>query len=379
MKLTTKMRLTSIALLCVLSPTMHLCAQKIISLDAPGADTTAGDFNGTYAMGINNLGVITGSYIDVNDVNYGFLRTPDGKYTAFQAPGADTTKGSFNGTSPEGINDLGAVTGLYADAKSFDHGFLRTPDGKFITIDVPGAGGYGTIPVAINLEGTVVGYYTDANFLFHAFARSPDGKFVTYVGPGACDSNPNAGCYGTGALAVNIFQTVAGGYSDNSGNFVHHALVRTPQGQLITFEAPGAGTGLNQGTGCPGCAPGLNQWGAIAGTYIDKNNVSHGYLRSPQGKFTTFNAPGAGSEAGEGTGCPSDCPVSLNDLGAITGIYIGTDDNLHGYLRSPTGQFATFDGPGSLEMYFVNLNDWGSITGYYIDANFVYHGFLRIP
>jgi len=50
-------------------------------------------------------------------------------------------------------------------AKSFDHGFLRTPDGKFITIDVPGAGGYGTIPVAINLEGTVVGYYTDANFL----------------------------------------------------------------------------------------------------------------------------------------------------------------------------------------------------------------------
>ena len=125
MKLPTKMRLTSIALFCVLSPTMHLCAQKIISLDAPGADTTAGDFNGTYAMGINNLGVITGSYIDVNDVNYGFLRTPDGKYTAFQAPGADTTKGSFNGTSPEAINDLGVVTGLYADAKSFDHGFLR--------------------------------------------------------------------------------------------------------------------------------------------------------------------------------------------------------------------------------------------------------------
>jgi len=66
-------------------------------------------------------------------------------------------------------------------------------------------------------------------------------------------------------------------------------------------------------------------------------------------------------------------------LGALTGIYIGTDDNLHGYLRSPAGQFTTFDGPGSLEMYYVNLNDWGSITGYYIDANFVYHGFLRVP
>jgi hypothetical protein len=178
---------------------------------------------------------------------------------------------------------------------------------------------------------------------------------------------------------VNILQTIAGGYSDNSGNFVHHALVRPPGGQLTTFEAPGAGTGLNQGTGCPGCAPGLNQWGAIAGTYTDTNNVYHGYLRSPQGKFTKFDVPAAGSEAYEGTGCPSDCPVSLNDLGAITGIYIGTDDNLHGYLRSPVGQFTTFDGPGSLEMYFVNLNDWGSITGYYIDANYVYHGFLRVP
>jgi hypothetical protein len=383
MKLSTKMCLTAAALLGLLTTSMRLSAQntssQIISLDAPGADTTAGSFNGTYAMSINNSGVITGSYIDVNDVNYGFLRAADGKYTTFQAPGADTTAGSYNGTSPSAINDLGVVTGSYADAKSFDHGFLRGPQGKFTTFDVPGAGGYGTLPIGINLEGTIVGYYTDANYLFHAFARSPDGKFVTFVGPGSCDSNPNAGCYGTGAFTVNIFQTIAGGYQDNSGNLVHHALVRTPGGQLTTFEAPGSGNGNNQGTGCPGCAPGLNQWGAIAGTYTDTNNVYHGYLRSPQGKFTTFDAPGAGGGANEGTGCPSDCPVSLNDFGAITGIYIDANDNLHGYLRSPEGKFTTVDGPGSLDMYFVNLNDWGSITGYYIDANDVYHGFLRIP
>jgi hypothetical protein len=27
----------------------------------------------------------------------------------------------------------------------------------------------------------------------------------------------------------------------------------------------------------------------------------------------------------------------------------------------------------------VSLNDWGAITGIYIDANFVYHGYLRSP
>jgi hypothetical protein len=71
--------------------------------------------------------------------------------------------------------------------------------------------------------------------------------------------------------------------------------------------------------------------------------------------------------------------VSLNDFGAIAGIYIDATDTLHGYLRSPDGKFTTFDGPGSTDMFSVNLNDWGSITGYYLDANNVYHGFLRTP
>jgi hypothetical protein len=383
MILSTKICLTSAALLGLLTMPMPLPAgttsSHVIALDAPGADSTTGSFNGTFAMGINNSGVITGSYVDVNDVNYGFLRTPDGKYSKFQAPGADTTAGSFNGTSPSAINDLGVVTGSYADANSFFHGFLRGPEGKYVTFDVPGVGGYGTFPIAINLEATVVGYYSDANLLFHAFVRRADGKVVTYVGPNSCASNGNAGCYGTGALDINILQTAVGGYQDNSGNLVHHAYMRTAGGKFTTFDAPGAGTGNNQGTGCPGCAPGINSWGAIAGTYTDTDNVFHGYLRSPEGKFTTFNAPGAGSGADEGTGCPSDCPVSLNDFGAVAGIYIDATDTLHGYLRSPEGKFATFDGPGSVDMFFVNLNDWGSITGYYLDANYVYHGFLRTP
>ena len=47
---------------------------SIISFDAPGADTTAGDYNGTYPSGINYWGAITGAYIDANNVWHGFLR-----------------------------------------------------------------------------------------------------------------------------------------------------------------------------------------------------------------------------------------------------------------------------------------------------------------
>ena len=119
--------------------------------------------NGTYPSSINVWGAITGSYQDANIVFHGFLRSPEGRFTTFEAPGADTTAGSFNGTSPNSINDLGVITGYYTDANGFSHGFLRSPDGKFTTFDVTGAGGFGSFPIAINLEGAIVGYYTDAN------------------------------------------------------------------------------------------------------------------------------------------------------------------------------------------------------------------------
>lgn len=367
--------------LCILGMGLSASAQegRIISFDAPGADTTPGDYNGTYPSGMNAWGFITGSYQGADTVYHGFLRGPGGKFTTFEAPGADTTAGSYNGTTPISINDLGVITGSYYDVNGFGHGFLRSPDGSFTSFDPPDAAGYGTFPKVINLEGTIVGNYTDANYSFRAFLRRPDGTFTTWVGPGACETNGSQGCYGSGASNINAFGIVVGGYEDNSGNFVHHDFVRNAEGKLKTFDVPGAGAGDYQGTGCPGCDVGLNQFGAIAGIYIDANSVQHGFLRSPNGKFTTFDAPGAGAGSGQGTGCPSDCSVSLNDWGAITGTYIDANFNYHGYLRTPKGKIATVDPPGTVFTSPSGINDSGAITGTYVDANGVYHGFVRIP
>src|SRR5579863_1573715 len=370
--------LFNVAVFVVLSVSSTLAQNpSITSFDAPGADLNPGDFNGTYASGINVWGVITGSYQDTNSTFHGFVRSPEGTFTTFEAPGADL--GSFNGTAPCCINDLGAITGVYYDETGFSHGFVLSPEGKFTSFDVHGVGGFGWTPLAINLEGAIVGLYTDSNFSFRAFLRSPDGKFTTWIGPNACTGDGAEGCFGSGASNVNVFGIVAGGYEDDSGNFVHHGYVRSPDGKLKTFDVPAAGTGSYQGTGCPGCALGLNQLGAIAGTYIDANSVQHGFVRSRGGEITTFDAPGAGTSSYQGTGCSADCPTSLNDLGAVMGSYIDTNYVLHGYLRSPNGNIATVDPVGSVFTWSAGLNDFGAITGYYADANGVYHGFVALP
>ena len=222
------------------------------------------------------------------------------------------------------------------------------------------------------MEGAIVGYYTDPTYNFHAFLRTPDGAFSTWSGPDACTGNGSVGCYGSGALNINTLRTIGGGYHDN--NLVHHGLVRNREGKLLTYDVPGA-----QSTGCPGCAQGLNQRGEIAGTYIDANGAQHGFLRTPEGEFTRFDVPGAGTALYQGTGCPSDCPTSLSNLGAIAGSYIDANDELHGYLRTPNGKIVTVDPAGSVLTWTSAMNEFEVITGYYIDANGVYHGFLRIP
>jgi hypothetical protein len=78
-------------------------------------------------MGLNDWGAITGFYLDANNVYRGFVRSPRGQVTRFDAPGADKTPGSYKGTFPVSINDQGAITGYYVDAHSVNHGFLLLP------------------------------------------------------------------------------------------------------------------------------------------------------------------------------------------------------------------------------------------------------------
>jgi hypothetical protein len=56
---------------------------------------------------------------------------------------------------------------------------------------------------------------------------------------------------------------------------VSHGFVRDQHGVLTEFDVPGAGTGPFQGTTVYNIAPN----GAVAGFYLDSNNVFHGFVR----------------------------------------------------------------------------------------------------
>ena len=144
--------------LCALAMAVAVSAQtpRFITFDAPGAGTGAGQGTGCFAYTdcsvlINDWGAITGYYLDANNVFHGFLRSPQGKFTTFDSPGADTNPGDFNGTLPNAINDAGAITGIYYDVNNVGHGFVRSPEGAFASFDVPG-GSLSTNPIAVTWE-----------------------------------------------------------------------------------------------------------------------------------------------------------------------------------------------------------------------------------
>ena len=148
--------------------------QKTV-LAVAGAKTTA-------AYALNNADTVVGSYDhDPNPFGIlttsGFLWHRSGGFTTFDAPG------SAGLTVAWGINANEVVVGVYADANSVYHGFVRAADGTVTTVDVPGSP-Y-TQLMGINTRGDIVGFYQDpADFVLKGFVLR-GGQFEPIVPPGA--------------------------------------------------------------------------------------------------------------------------------------------------------------------------------------------------
>ncbi len=135
-------------------------------------------------------------------------------------------------------------------------------------------------------------------------------------------------------------------------------------GTFTTFDVPGA-VAYNEF--------GINPPGAIAGSYYD-GITFHGFLRTSGGTITTFVAPGSGCSLSAFKLC--SIPFGINPAGTITGYYSDASNVFHGFLRTSDGTFTTFDPPGSVNTIPNAINPAGAITGWYDDAN-GQHGFLR--
>jgi hypothetical protein len=120
------------------------------------------------------------------------------------------------------------------------------------------------------------------------------------------------------------------------------------------FDIPGAGTLNGQGT-FPTAISGKN---VVTGSYADSAYLSHGFIGPAIGPIVTFDAPGA-------TGGTS--PTGINTAGTVTGFY--TTDHAHGFVRSSSGTFTSFDVGTDTNPVAINNN--GVITGYARPSGFV--------
>jgi hypothetical protein len=120
--------------------------------------------------------------------------------------------------------------------------------------------------------------------------------------------------------SINSTGTVTGSYQDAAG--VQHGFLRSPRGTIVAFDAPGAGTGANQGSYPSAITP----TGIITGDYLDAAFLPHGFLRGPGGTIVSFDAPGGTSTA--------TIPLGINPSGTITGYYYSDAASVHGFVLS---------------------------------------------
>jgi probable HAF family extracellular repeat protein len=199
------------------------------NFDATAAQQTTGG-------GINNAGVVIGSYTDAGGQTHGYTRS-GANYTPFDAPGV---VGATTGT---GINNAGNTTAYYFDGAG-THGLLNLTT----VLDATGAVGL-TLANAINNAGTVVGYYNDASGATHGFARSAGGVYSQIDDP--------LGALGTFAMGINDSGEIVGYFVDSLG--VSHGFL-DDGGAFSTLDVPGSPfTQIN----------GINNQGVLIGVFAD--------------------------------------------------------------------------------------------------------------
>ena len=218
-------------------------------------------------------------------------------------------------------------------------------DGVFTTYDFPGS--LNTYFYALDNAGKAAGHYKGPDDLYHGVILK-GGELQQYDFPGAAETNIYGLSDETGALSGNIV--------DAAG--VSHAF----SGDLIiTF--PGAVNTYGDF---------VNAAGAVVGSYIDADGMFHGFIRHPDGSFTTIDLP-------EMPNLEFLFVNTITDHGLIGFRAKAANDILRSYILLPDGTLYEVRFPGSISTVVRNVNQDGSIIGYYDLPDGRRHGFVGRP
>jgi hypothetical protein len=268
-------------------------------------------------------------------------------------PAAATTYSVQTVTAPAsnftylfGINNGGTIAGSYGAA--IPQGFTLVLPNTFTGENFPGA--TSTTVTAINSSGDTAGFYTDTTGNTHGFTKI-GGTFTTL-------DNPNSAVFNQ-ALGINNAQTTVGYYAPTPAGTT---------GQIAYSQSGGTFTSVNAllPPNVNSQAVGINSAGAIVGFYMPTATISIGFLDNG-GAITPIDPFGSlFSQA-----------LGINSAGEIVGFY-DAGGVQHGYIDD-NGNFTTFDPSGSQITTISGVNDLGQIVGFYTDANDDVVGFVGSP
>jgi probable HAF family extracellular repeat protein len=240
----------------------------------------------TQLLGINNNMVIAGYHNFFN--NQGFTLNLPMQFTTENYPNSMMTQ-------VIGINNSLTTDGFYVDNNSVTHGFYRTSNGTYTTVDFAGTA-FNQL-LGQNDMQQASGYYSlsqnnstpDFPYIYDEAA----GVFEVITIPGAVG--------GAQATGVNNSREVCGFFIDQ--NQVNHGFLLN-FGVLVQLDFPGST--FTQ-------ALGLNNHGQVVGTYMDAAGLTHGFLYTvSSGQYTQIDDPnGIGQTVVNG----------INDNGALVGFY----------------------------------------------------------
>ena len=218
-------------------------------------------------------------------------------------------------------------------------------DGIFATYDFPGS--VNTFFYALDNAGKAAGHYKDIDGLYHGVILE-NGELREYNFPGAAETHIYGISDETGALSGNIV--------DETG------ATRAFSGDLIiTF--PGAVNTYGDF---------VNAAGAVVGSYVDADGRPHGFIRNPDGSFTTIDIP-------KMPNLEFLFVNTITDFGVVGFRAKAVNDILRSYILLPDGILYEVQIPRSVNTVVRNVNQDGSIIGYYDSTDERRYGFVGRP
>ena len=271
----------------------------------------------TVVFGINDDGVIVGSYIDGNDVEHGFFGPLNGAYTSFDFGQTST------GTEPRGMDGNGNIVGFATDSEfTVGEQFFRSIDGKISQIERKRA----------PLDGVAQGMTTKVRSVGDYVLPGASGRvgYLAKNGKYKSDLLVDVEATSISPRAIGSSGATVGFFLDNVGG--EHGYLQEKGGTVVID----AGDGMTVLEGVGGGKDGLSTgpFSCAAGQFTGSDGLTHAFVFNPDtGKFTAIDIPGSTSYQQAWGMNKSDQVAVSSDVGSFIWQPSKTPDG----HRCPTG------------------------------------------